>query len=187
VTPAQEIIRLFAKIAASLAGYTDRVVISFADLYHKTQAGLRRLPGLTFQDILQSPDELLALAQALSRIALLHDMRIETCAEGGDLSDQGIQHGACIDARLLHQLFGLAVSVRKDRGQRPECLCAPSVDIGAYHCCLHGCVYCYATANRTQALKNHQSHDPDSPFLLGPAPASILDGSSGCGRSQLLI
>jgi hypothetical protein len=45
-----------------------------------------------------------------------------------------------------------------DKGQRQFCGCIKSKDIGQYNTCIHGCEYCYATANRSLALANFKSH-----------------------------
>jgi len=37
--------------------------------------------------------------------------------------------------------------------------------IGTYDTCPHGCVYCYANANKATARRAHARHDPDSAFL----------------------
>ena len=72
-------------------------------------------------------------------------IRVESCAETADLAPYGILPGKCIDGALLHRLFNLTPTPRKDPGQRPACGCLPSKDIGTYDTCGHGCVYCYAT------------------------------------------
>ncbi|SHO56879.1 DUF1848 domain-containing protein [Vibrio quintilis] len=169
LTPVQEHLRLFEKIARHLHQHTRQVVISFADLYRKTEVNLRKVAGLRYHDILHDADELRTLCQGLSEIARHYQLSITTCAETTDLTEFGIRHGKCVDDVLLRQIFGLDVSSTKDPGQRQACGCIQSVDIGSYNTCLHGCQYCYATSQQKTALRNYQQHDPQSPFLTGSA------------------
>jgi hypothetical protein len=84
------------------------------------------------------------LLAALAAIARSRGMEPVACAEPYDLSGLGVARGACVDATLIRKLFGIEVGAGKDKGQRPECGCAPSVDIGGYGACPAGCAYCYA-------------------------------------------
>lgn len=165
-TPIIEHKRLFKKIASNLAGYTNRVVISFADLYKKTERNLNLIPDFTFHDITHLIEEINDLCSFFSDIARQHDMKISICAESLNLEHLGIEKGKCIDDRLLNDVFGIKVSNLKDTGQREACGCIKSVDIGQYNTCLHGCKYCYATFNEKTVKENIKKHNPYSPFIL---------------------
>ncbi|WP_312282774.1 DUF1848 domain-containing protein [Pseudescherichia sp.] len=165
--PFKEHIRLFSKLARELEGHTERVVISFADFYLKTEKNLKTIDSFIYSDIIQNQELCLLLAEKLAAIAYQHGLSIFSCAEDIDLAQKGVQHGKCIDESLINKLFGLQLVGSKDTGQREACGCVKSIDIGVYNTCLHGCKYCYATFNNAQANKNFKKHDPQSPFLIG--------------------
>ncbi|RRD91692.1 DUF1848 domain-containing protein [Conchiformibius steedae] len=174
--PIQEHKRLFQKIAENLAGYTDKVIISFADLYAKTERNLKKIDikpigteHFEFTDILKHETELADLVGFMAQTAQLCGMQIETCAETVNLEEKyGIRRGLCIDNQLLERLFGdRGFSNKKDKGQRAECGCVQSRDIGIYDTCVHGCQYCYATTRHDKAAENKRQHNPHSPLLLG--------------------
>jgi len=152
----------FAGLCRQLKTYTFRCVFSFLDIYHRSAINLK-------SSALRSPDtdECLSVAAKMAKIAQENGMTLETCAEKIDLSRFGIQKGCCIDAKQIGKLTGYPLSQIKDKGQRFACGCIESVDIGMYDCCLHECLYCYATCMNELTLKNSALHDKNSPFLLG--------------------
>ncbi|MFZ2161896.1 MAG: DUF1848 domain-containing protein [Sideroxyarcus sp.] len=178
--------RVFEKIASMLVGKTKRVVVSFADFYKKTERNLISIENFTYSDIATNKDAALELADFMARVATNFGMQIQSCAEKIDLSSSGIEHGKCVDDGLLQSEFGLALNLEKDNGQREECGCIKSVDIGQYNTCLHGCAYCYATFNEKAVVNNKKMHDPLSPHLVGGVlnneiellnPENLLQGS----------
>lgn len=171
LTPLHQICTLFDGIASQLTGYTGQVIISLLDIYRKTERNLSQIAELQPINLLQDPDLQAETACRLAAIAHRHGMTISACAEPVDLSPWGILKSRCIDDVLIAREFDLQLASRKDPGQRPECGCVRSVDIGDYNTCLHGCRYCYATYNSTRVLKNRQRHHAWSPFLLDdPVP-----------------
>ena len=155
-------VRYFEEIAKRLAGYTETCVISFVDLYKKTQ---RNLKDTTARE--PSQNEMVEIAGKLCSIAKTYGMTIQTCAEEIALESVGIKHGKCIDSALIEDLLNVKLVVGKDPNQRKECGCVQSIDIGEYNTCAHGCKYCYANFKDVVVATNRAAHDPYSPLLIG--------------------
>jgi len=153
-------IRYFERMADRMYDSMDGCVISFLDPYTKIQSAMKRLG---FRE--PNAEEVAQIAESLARIAKERGIRLTTCSETMDLTPYGIGHGACIDGQRLIRL-GYQGKITRDRNQRPACLCASAVDIGAYCSCPNGCRYCYANGSQARALGNHDSHDPKGEFLL---------------------
>lgn len=152
----------FAEIARCLRGYTERVVISLIDLYAKTK---RNTAGLSLSP--PEGDTLLYMAGRMAHIAKENGMMIESCAESCDLLAVGVQHGSCIDPRLIERITGCPLRAAKDRNQRAACGCAESIDIGAYHTCRNGCKYCYANFSPKKVADTVRLYAEYAPLLCG--------------------
>ena len=157
-TPAWHL-ETFERLAQELCGYTDRCVISFVDLYQHLNGAHSPLEVLSKQAINN-------FCKRLADIAREHDIDVYTCAESIDLSFSGIKKGKCIDDKYISQITGRIYDLRKDKGQRTECGCVESVEVGAYNTCLNGCKYCYACkVSQEDVKKNAHRYDPASPLL----------------------
>lgn len=160
--------RNFERLSRALEGAVDEVVISFAQIYRKTQRNLEqasRRAGFTWED---PPDEMkLALAAELVEMARAAGMSLSVCSQNQYLVP-GAQPACCVDAVRLSGMAGRHIRARR-LGNRPDCACHESRDIGHYETCPHGCVYCYAVQNLTLARARYRRHDPESEFLFPPA------------------
>ena len=157
----------FRRLAEALRGHTRRVVVSIVDMYRKIESRLKKLEGTPAEVRPCDPGDLAPLMRGLARLAGDNGMEIVSCAEEVDLRPFGILPGKCVDDRVIAEAFGIEVPATKDPAQRKACGCVVSRDVGMYESCLFGCNYCYATKSFDQAKANYESHDSNSPSLLG--------------------
>lgn len=158
----EDILVNFQNIAGQVEGYTRKVVISFLTFYEKIKKraslyGIKALPE----------SEIFKIAAALSGIAGQCGIEIESCAQPWPLDRFGIKPARCIDAAFIGAVSNRILQRQKDPGQRAECGCSKSVDIGSYNTCPHGCVYCYANHSPESVKRNFALHDPDAEILIG--------------------
>ncbi|NLB89365.1 MAG: DUF1848 domain-containing protein, partial [Syntrophomonadaceae bacterium] len=132
-------VKHFESLASQLHDYTNKCIISFLDIYRKTE---RNMKGIGFDII--GEDVMKAIGARLVLIGEKYDIKLETCCELVDLSAVGIKHAKCIDDELISKIIGQEIEIPKDKNQREVCGCVSSIDIGAYNTCSHKCIYCYA-------------------------------------------
>ncbi|WPZ35549.1 DUF1848 domain-containing protein [Thalassobaculum sp. OXR-137] len=171
LTPPEFHQQRFAALAEALAGSVDEAVLSFATIYRKTGANLKRLEreaGIAWRD--PEEGEKRRLLARLAEIARDRGLRPTLCAQPDLLSD-AIEPAACIDMRRLSDIAGREIAGR-EKGNRPGCACAESRDIGAYDTCPHGCLYCYAVGRPETAKRKLRAHDPQGEFLFAPGGAA---------------
>jgi DNA repair photolyase len=173
-----KLLRRIKRVGDELCNYTEKLVFSFADIgvYKKVQNNLSETNYIEF-DIHTMKE----FASGLQELNKKWNLEISTCSEHIDLDVYGITHNKCIDDDLMIKLFSedkelmdfLGVEVvqpslfdldekvdrklikLKDKGQRKECGCIMSKDIGQYNTCPHGCNYCYANTSKKAAEKNY--------------------------------
>jgi DNA repair photolyase len=187
----QELLRRIKNIGEQIHEYTEKLVFSFVDIdiYKKVENNLKKenIPYIEWNETLM--DE---FAQGISEINKNWGLQLGTCSEKIDLDKYGIVHNKCIDDDLMIDLFShdsqlmdfLGVEIKqpdlfsdgeiiktkklKDKGQREDCGCIMSKDIGQYNTCPHECNYCYANASKETAKKNYKR------YLENPNSESIL-------------
>lgn len=122
----------------------EDIRMSFTQWYGKA---LRRARKNHFHYVDPPEAEKIKAARRLADIAKGWSVRLFSCSQNFLTRVPGIRASSCIDGRLLQELHPRKepASQTKDKGQRPECGCTESIDIGSYtQSCPHGCLYCYA-------------------------------------------
>ncbi len=174
LTP-QLLIERIRNIGNQISTFTRRFVFSFIDIatYKKVKSNLRNL-GVECREF--SADEMVQLAESVSSLCREWGLEAATCAEGIDLDNFGISHNKCVDDELILEIAAGDIEIEsflrrgttqpglfseehyslKDHGQRKECRCIVSKDIGQYNTCENLCVYCYANTSAKTVINNLQ-------------------------------
>lgn len=182
VTPREFHVETFSRLARALEGATDEVVISFAHLYRKTLRNMERAAtehGFTWSD--PSEEWKRNLATELAGIAAAHRIQLTVCSQPQFIAP-GCAEARCVDATRITDVTGRPVKACL-KGNRKECGCFESRDVGEYDTCPHGCVYCYAVQNQDLAKSRFKLHDPLAESLF-PLPNDAVE-TPGRDSSQL--
>ena len=156
----QRHIEAFSVMCRKLDGYTHTCVISYIDLYEKVLRNFPEVRSVPF-------DTQLELTNAFVKIAAEHHMIIKPCGEDPRLSSVGADCSGCMTQQVFEQAIGQNLILPPNPGNRKECSCYITNDIGQYNTCGHLCRYCYANADRETVRRNMRLHDPFSPLLVG--------------------
>jgi hypothetical protein len=186
----EQLLNKIEKVGNAIHDYTNKLVISFADIeqYAKVKRNLMAA-GFKYRDF--DKDSMEKICEGIQKINEKWGLEIATCAEGLNFDKYKIKHNKCIDDDLMIKLFKDDTVLRdffgvkkenrgslsafgivseseiirdnlKDKGQRKECGCAVSKDIGKYNTCGHLCVYCYANYSENVVRKNLDERQKDA-------------------------
>jgi len=137
-------IKNFKNIARQISRHISHIIISIMTPYNFVLKRMRRRGIFVKNDPLSEP-EVKKMFFELHRITKRFSIsKIQSCCQNNILLPFGIGDGACIDAEWLSRALNVNITYQKDAGQRKNCLCTKSVDIGEYNTCPRKCIYCYA-------------------------------------------
>lgn len=164
-------LKCFEEIAGTLTSYTKHCIFSFVQKYKKLEYTFPEMRTVT-------TEEKEVLLKGMSEIAEKYRLQLQTCGDGNDYGQYGIQQSGCITTQLMEQAIGKRLKALKPKPNREGCGCLHSNDIGLYDTCPSGCRYCYANKNQATAMGNYKSHDTSSPLLIGSVlPSDIISES----------
>jgi hypothetical protein len=158
-------IKAFKELASDFEGLVERCYFSFVTEYNKVKRNfdeLEKTDRLAITSV--SEDYKIDLANELADIAGQHGIEMFSCC-GEYLVGEKIKKAHCIDGATIKELFYPAGLQYSEKPTRSQCGCTESTDIGTYDTCPHGCVYCYANANKSKVCNAFRNHNKNSAFL----------------------
>ena len=179
-------------IGNELYKYTEKLVFSYVDIskYLKVKRNFIKA-GIKYLEF--NTETMIEAAERIRESNKKWGLEISTCGEKIALERYGIKHNKCIDDNLIlrispndielkkflgynkqHQIqmFPKKTNERKklkDKGQRIECGCILSKDIGQYNTCGHLCTYCYANHSFKEVERSLSLVESGSSSILNPS------------------
>ena len=129
---------------ASSLGFRE-VIFSFATIYPKVQ---KRMHSRGLIPINPDHEKKKEILNRLIEVCSDFNIQMKACCQPDLLDIEGIEQAHCIDAYRIEKLIAEKISKQRDTGQRKDCGCFKSKDIGGYSGifrCKHNCDYCYAS------------------------------------------
>jgi DNA repair photolyase len=123
----------------------EEMIFSFATIYSKVKNRMKARGFIPIDPPLKKKKEILyRLLELCNEV----NIKMKACCQPDLLEVENIEQAHCIDANRIERLINEKILKQKDTGQRKDCGCFKSKDIGGYtgiFRCKHNCDYCYAS------------------------------------------
>ncbi|HOJ64435.1 MAG TPA: DUF1848 family protein [Spirochaetota bacterium] len=145
----------FYDLCKNLNGFTNRVMVSLVQLTGSYFTLFSKVKENRINDndrlIMFDKETFFNIIEKFISIAKEHGIELNICCEPhlDPKKDAllfkkfGSLYKGCISEKLVRE-FEPFLKIKKTKGQRKNCLCCDCHDIGVYHTCSNGCIYCYA-------------------------------------------
>jgi hypothetical protein len=123
----------------------EELIFSFATIYPKVIKRMRARGYIPIDLSLKKKRETLF---RLIEICNNYNIQMKACCQPNLLDIEDIKQAHCIDANKIGLYIDEKIPIIRDTGQRKDCGCFKSKDIGGYSGifrCKHNCAYCYAS------------------------------------------
>lgn len=150
----------FANLAEKIAPYVRGCIVNFAEASMPLRERIRDfIPTDKTQEV--------AILAALGAVGQKYGLPIRICGRGKRPTAAGIERKACVLLDDIAAANGCQFQNIAHRGNKRDCSCIESRDVGTYDSCSSMCRYCNANRNESLVKENAARHDPASPLLIG--------------------
>ncbi|MFX0024282.1 MAG: DUF1848 family protein [Candidatus Hermodarchaeota archaeon] len=121
------------------------MIFSFATIYDKVKT---RMNARGYTPINPSFEKKREILKNMIDICAKNSIKMYACCQPDLYDIEDVEQAHCIDAHKIEKIVGELIPKIRDTGQRKDCGCFKSKDIGGYSGifrCKHNCSYCYAS------------------------------------------